>query len=119
MNGSHCLDFDKTINYSFPLENCADELGGYEQGRSKADGQTPQMRALQARFSTPVTLTGVQLQGDSAGNAITSYTLRYKLSGEDAEKEVVDSSGVVQVRVHNKIVLYVDSNISDGFLLLV
>ncbi|XP_071803660.1 uncharacterized protein [Asterias amurensis] len=77
--------------------NCADELTKYQEGTSELDGQSPQARAYQARFSTPVTVTGVQLQGDSDGNAITSYTLRYKLYGEDAEKQFVDSSGVEQV----------------------
>ena len=90
--------------YGFlPLENCADELGAYEQPRTESDGSTPLTRMLVVPFTSPVTLTGIQLQGDTAGNAITSFTMSYKLFGDDSSKEVNnEKSGKVQVMKRNR-----------------
>ena len=92
--------------FAFSSENCADELNAYEQQRSETYGSTPLARSLVVPFTTPVTLTGVQLQGDTAGNAITSFTMSYKPFGDDSPKEVINESGEVQVNDVNNNFMY-------------
>lgn len=86
----------KKIQFIFPAENCAEELT--EEERSESDGTTPQTRSLNVSFTSPVTITGVQLQRITSSNAITNFTMRYKLFGEDSAKGVLDESGVTKVR---------------------